>query len=137
MCNNMYTLCLTLVWHVPICCTRSVYLVYTTPNIRATKILLTVNTFLCQDPLITIILFNSPIKLHALSTLIRYIKVVIYFISANMASLVQTRKYGAANSADTTTLGYYVFKYVKDKFTLKEYITMYGKVRKSGELVAR
>ena len=104
MCNNMYTLCLTLVWHVPICCTRSVYLVYTTPNIRATKLLLTVNTFLCQDPLI---LFNSPIKLHALSTLIRYIKVVIYFISANMASLVQTRKYGAINSADPTTLGFF------------------------------
>ena len=39
-------------------------------------------------------------------------QVVLDSISNNMAALVQTDKYGAINTADTTTMGYYVIKFM-------------------------
>ena len=59
-------------------------------------------------------------------------KVVLYGISANMASLVQTGKYGAINSTYPVILIYYILKYVSDTFKLQELITMDGKVSKTG-----
>ena len=51
--------------------------------------------------------------------------------------MVQTGKYGATNSEDPTTLGYYVVKYVSDNFTLQEDITNDGKVSNPGELLVK
>ena len=39
-------------------------------------------------------------------------KVVLDGISENMPSLAQNEKYGAVNTADPTTPGYYVFKLI-------------------------
>ena len=55
-------------------------------------------------------------------------------ISANMASLVQTGKYGAINAIDPTTLRYYVVKYVSYAFIIQEDITTDGQDSKAGEL---
>ena len=62
-------------------------------------------------------------------------KIVLDGQNANMASLVQTRKYGAINAEDPTALRYYVMNYVSDNFALQEDITMDGRVSKSGELI--
>ena len=40
-----------------------------------------------------------------------------------MASLIHLGKYGAINTANTTTMGYNVLKYASENFTLHEYIT--------------
>ena len=39
-------------------------------------------------------------------------KLVLDGISENMSSLAQNEKYGAVNTADPTTPGYYVFKLI-------------------------
>ena len=39
-------------------------------------------------------------------------KVVLYGISEKISSLVQNGKYGAVNTADLTTPGYYVVKFI-------------------------
>ena len=54
-----------------------------------------------------------------------------------MESLVQSGKYGAINTVDTTTMEYYVVKDVSDTFILQKYKTYDGKVSKSGELEVR
>ena len=59
-------------------------------------------------------------------------QVVLYVISANMASLIYTGKYGAINEEDTTTLGYYAVEYVYEPFIVQYDITTYGQVSKSG-----
>ena len=64
-------------------------------------------------------------------------EVVMDDISANMASLVHTSKYGGINAADTTPLGYYARNYVNDTFTLKEDTTTDVHVSKAGKLVFR
>ena len=48
-------------------------------------------------------------------------KVVLDGISDNMSSLLQLGKYGDINSEDTTTIGYYVIKYLSEPYTLQEY----------------
>ena len=45
-------------------------------------------------------------------------QVIIDDISNNMASLVQSGKYGAINTIDTTTMDYYVIKFVSEVYTL-------------------
>ena len=45
-------------------------------------------------------------------------KVVIDRISDNMASLVQSGKYGAINTADTTTNGFYAINFISEAYTL-------------------
>ena len=47
-------------------------------------------------------------------------KVVIDIISENISSLVQLGKYGATNAADTTTMGYYVIKYLHGTYKIQE-----------------
>ena len=56
---------------------------------------------------------------------------MIYGISDNMAYLVQLGKYGAINSADPITMGYYVLKYISELYTLKEEQTTFGQVSKA------
>ena len=46
-------------------------------------------------------------------------KVVIYGISTNMESLVQTDKYCATSAEDPTIIGYLFIKYILDNFTLQ------------------
>ena len=41
-------------------------------------------------------------------------KVVLYGISGNMSALVQNGKYGTINTADPTTMGYYVAKFLSE-----------------------
>ena len=46
-------------------------------------------------------------------------KLVLDGISENMASLVHLGKYGAINTADPITMGYYVIKYLYKPYTLQ------------------
>ena len=52
---------------------------------------------------------------------------VLDVIGENMASLVQLGMYGAINTDDTTTNGFYVIKFVSDAYTLKINTTIDGK----------
>ena len=45
---------------------------------------------------------------------------VIDGISDYMSSLVKTGKYGALNKTGTTTMGYYVIKFISEAYTLQE-----------------
>ena len=47
-------------------------------------------------------------------------KVIIYGISENMASLVQSGKYGAINTDNTTKNGFYVIKFLSETYTLQK-----------------
>ena len=64
-------------------------------------------------------------------------KLVLDGISNNMASLVQLGKYGSINTADPTTMGYYVIEFLSVPYTLQEDQTTYGQFSKSGELVVK
>ena len=57
-------------------------------------------------------------------------KVGLYVTIDSTTSLVQSRKYGATNEMDTTTMGYYVIKYLSEPYTLQEVKTKYGQVSK-------
>ena len=57
-------------------------------------------------------------------------KEFIYGISDNIVSLSQLGKYCAVNSTYTTTMGYYVIKYIYEQYTLQEYQTTEVKVSK-------
>ena len=50
-----------------------------------------------------------------------------------MALLMQTGKYGAINSGDTTTIGYYGTKYISYTFILEEDIPNDRKLIKASE----
>ena len=63
--------------------------------------------------------------------------VLIDAISDNIASLGHGIEYGAINTAYTTTMRYYIVKYVFEAFKLQEYITTDGQLSKRGELVIR
>ena len=54
-----------------------------------------------------------------------------------MDALLQTDKYGAINTIDTTTMGYYVIKFVSDSYTLQEETTCDVIIINSGELVVK
>ena len=54
-----------------------------------------------------------------------------------MASLAKTGKYGDINAAYSTTMEYYVVKYVYDDFTLKDYTTADRQVSKVGKCFVR
>ena len=47
-------------------------------------------------------------------------QVVIDGISDNMASLVESEKYGAINTTDTATNGFYVFMLTSEAYTLHD-----------------
>ena len=64
-------------------------------------------------------------------------KFVLYGISDSMASLVQSSKYGAINTTDASTMGYYVIKFVLQSYTLHDYTTCNGKIISAGELIIK
>ena len=47
-------------------------------------------------------------------------QVVLGKISDNMASLVESGKYGAINTTDTTTNGFYVIMFTSEYYTLQK-----------------
>ena len=64
-------------------------------------------------------------------------KVVLDRISENMASLVQSSKYGDINTYDTPTNGLYVIKLLSEANTLQNITTIDGQVISAGELVIK
>ena len=58
--------------------------------------------------------------------------VLIDAISDNMVSLGHRIEYGAINTAYTTTMRYYIVKYVFEAFKLQEYITTDGQFSNMG-----
>ena len=54
-----------------------------------------------------------------------------------MDSLVQPGKYGDINTADTTTNGFYVIKFISEEYTLPNNTKIYGKMIYVGELVVK
>ena len=52
-----------------------------------------------------------------------------------MAVLVQIGKYGAINTTYTTTMGYYVTKFLSEAYTLQECTTCDGKIGAANELI--
>ena len=53
-------------------------------------------------------------------------QVVLDGISDNMAALVQTGKYGAINTYDTTTNEFYVIMFISEAYTLQNNTTIDG-----------
>ena len=47
-------------------------------------------------------------------------KVLLYVIRDNMSILAQNGKYGAINTADPTTMGYYVVKLLSKPYMLQD-----------------
>ena len=64
-------------------------------------------------------------------------QVVLDGISDNMASLVESGKYGAIKTTDTTTNEFYVIMFTSEAYTLKDNTTIDGKIITDGELVAK
>ena len=54
-----------------------------------------------------------------------------------MASLVQSGKYGAMDTTGTSTMGYYVIKFVSESYTLQYDTTCNGVIVSAGELVVK
>ena len=54
-----------------------------------------------------------------------------------MASLVESGKYGAINTTDTTTNGFYVIIFTSEAYTLQDNTTFDGKIMTAGELVVK
>ena len=54
-----------------------------------------------------------------------------------MASLVESGKYEAINTTDTSTNGFYVIMFKTGAYTLQENTKFYGKIITSGELVVK
>ena len=58
---------------------------------------------------------------------------IVFFdiISDNMEPIVKTGKYGSINTADLTTIRYYVVKFLSNKVTMNLYNNTYGQVLKA------
>ena len=54
-----------------------------------------------------------------------------------MASLVESGKYGAINTTDTSTNGFYVIMFTSGEYTLQENTTIDGQIITAGELVVK
>ena len=54
-----------------------------------------------------------------------------------MASLVESGTYGAINTTDTSTNGFYVIMFKSGAYTLQENKTIDGKIITAGELVVK
>ena len=59
-------------------------------------------------------------------------QVVFDLISDNMASLVESRKYGAINTIATENNGIYVIIFTSEAYTLQDNTTIYGKIITAG-----
>ena len=64
-------------------------------------------------------------------------QVVLDGISDNMASLVESGKYGAINTTYTSTNGFYIIMFKNCAYTLKENTTIDGQIITAGELVVK
>ena len=64
-------------------------------------------------------------------------QVVLDGISDNMASLVESGKYGAINTTDTTTNGFYVIMFTSEAYTLQYNTTIDGQIITAGKLVVK
>ena len=64
-------------------------------------------------------------------------QVVLDGISDNMASLVESVKYGSINTPDTSTNGFYVIMFKTGAYTLQENTTIDGQIITAGELVVK
>ena len=62
-------------------------------------------------------------------------QVVLDSISINMSSFVESSKYGAINTTDTSTNGFYVIMFTSGAYTLQENTTIDGQILIAGELV--
>ena len=62
-------------------------------------------------------------------------QVVIDVISDNMASLVQSDKYVAIDTSDTTTNGYYAIRLISEAYMLQNNTTIDRQITTAGELV--
>ena len=62
-------------------------------------------------------------------------QVLLEDINKNMAALVQTGQCCAINTTDTSTMGYYVIKFMPETYALQEEKHCDGKINTSGELV--
>ena len=58
-------------------------------------------------------------------------------ISDNMASLVESVKYGSINTTDKETNGFYVIMFTSEAYTLQDKTTMDGQIITAGELVVK
>ena len=59
-------------------------------------------------------------------------QVVLDVISDNMASFVESGKYEAINTTDTSTNGFYVIMFTSGTYTLQENISIDGQIITSG-----
>ena len=64
-------------------------------------------------------------------------QVVLDGISDNMASLVESGKYGAINTTETSINGFYIIVFTSGAYTLHENTTIDGKIITAGELVVK
>ena len=55
----------------------------------------------------------------------------------NIASLVQSNRYGFVNTADTTTDGFCVIRFISEAYTLQNNIKMDGQIISDGRLVLK
>ena len=62
---------------------------------------------------------------------------VIDRTSENMASLFQPGMYGAINTNDNTSNGFYVIKFLSEAYKLQSNKTIDGQVISAGELVVK
>ena len=63
-------------------------------------------------------------------------KVLLYVIRDNMSILAQNGKYGAINTADPTTMGYYVVRLLSEPYTLQDK-KFNKKFIQAGELIVK
>ena len=59
-------------------------------------------------------------------------QVILDGISYNMASLVESGKYGAINTTDTTTNVFYVIMFTPEAYKLQDNTTIYGQIMTAG-----
>ena len=64
-------------------------------------------------------------------------QVVLEGISNNMASLVESGKYGSINTTDTSTNVFYVIMFKTGAYTLQENTTIDGQIITAGELIVK
>ena len=71
-------------------------------------------------------------KLTSSDTFDEMHQVVLDVISDNMASLVESVKYGAINTTDTSTNRFYVIMFTPGAYTIQENTTIYGQIITAG-----
>ena len=81
--------------------------------------------------------WNQPLKSTSSDTFDEIHQVVLNGISDNMTLLVESGTYGATNTTDTSTNGFYVIMFTSGAYKLQENRTIYGQIITDGELVVK